>query len=313
MPTALSALLLPLALAGATFVQPTVQTQPPKPAATPASASDILAYGDQDERMTVPVTISGAGPYGFIVDTGAQRTVISRELAGTLGLAQGRNVRLTAMSGTANVGTVMIPMISVGPLSGASIEAPALEGRNLGAPGLLGIDTLQGHALTIDFVHQQMTVTAATRQKHLERAAPDEIIVHAKDLLGQLVVTDAFFRGRRIQVILDTGSVVSMGNMALRKEVAHSVKDLRTISLLGVTGDVLLAEYTQVPQITVAGVEFSNLPVAFADAAPFRRFNLVKRPALLLGMDALKLFKRVRIDFPNREVRLALPDDAVRN
>ena len=42
--------------------------------------------------MTVPVTIT-AGPYGFIVDTGAQRTVMSRELAGTLGLAAGPSAR----------------------------------------------------------------------------------------------------------------------------------------------------------------------------------------------------------------------------
>ena len=52
--------------------------------------------------------------------------------------------------------------------------------------------------------------------------------------------------------------------------------------------------------------------MAFANAAPFEHFNLVKRPAMLLGMDALKMFKRVRIDFPNREVRLALPADMVR-
>jgi hypothetical protein len=30
----------------------------------------------------------------------------------------------------------------------------------------------------------------------------------------------------------------------------------------------------------------------------------------MLGMDAMKLFKRVQIDFPNRTLRLSLPKDA---
>jgi hypothetical protein len=40
--------------------------------------------------------------------------------------------------------------------------------------------------------------------------------------------------------------------------------------------------------------------------------GLNDRPALLLGMDALRLFGRVRIDFANREVRLAQPKPAER-
>jgi predicted aspartyl protease len=304
-------LLLPLVLAAGVFVQPAVQSVPkPNPQASSPEA-DLLTFANHDERMTVPVTISGAGPYGFIVDTGAQRTVISRELAGTLGLEQGPRVTVTAMAGTADVGTVVIPMIRVSTLGGERIEAPALESRNLGAPGLLGIDTLQGHAVTIDFVRQTMTVTPAAKKAHFEHSSPDEIIVHAKNLFGQLVVTDAYYRGRRIQVILDTGSIVSLGNLALRDMVAHSSRDMQPISLLSVTGGILKADYTQVRQISVGGVALNNLPVAFANAVPFKRFNLVTQPALLLGMDALKMFKRVQIDFPNRVVRLSLPPDAV--
>ena len=50
------------------------------------------------------------------------------------------------------------------------------------------------------------------------------------------------------------------------------------------------------------------MPVAFADVAPFERFGLTKRPALLLGMDALRIFRRVDIDFPNRQVRFLMPE-----
>jgi len=40
---------------------------------------------------------------------------------------------------------------------------------------------------------------------------------------------------------------------------------------------------------------------------PFKRFGLSDTPALMLGMDSLRLFRRVQIDFANREIRLTLP------
>ena len=41
-----------------------------------------------------------------------------------------------------------------------------------------------------------------------------------------------------------------------------------------------------------------------------RRLRLLDRPAVLLGMDALRLFRRVSVDFANRRVRLLLPDSS---
>jgi hypothetical protein len=78
---------------------------------------------------------------------------------------------------------------------------------------------------------------------------------------------------------------------------------------MSVTGGMLEADYTQVGQIQLGKVAFANLPVAFSDAAPFARLGLREVPALLLGIDALRLFGRVRIDFANRELRLAQPKD----
>lgn len=276
------------------------------PDAPPSVPPTLLDLGSAQDRMTVPVSIGNNGPYHFVVDTGAQRTVISRELAGSLGLAPGKNIRLTAMTGTANVATVMIPMISVSTIGGTSIEAPSLESRNLGAPGMLGLDTLQGHAVSIDFVKQVMAVTPSTKRRRPVSAAPGEIVVRGKNIFGQLIVTNASYRGRRIRVILDTGSGITMGNLALRRRVGGGAKTVQPISLWGVTGESMKVDYTQIDKVDFAGVTFSQLPVAFADAAPFRKFGLTDQPALLLGMDALRLFDRVSIDFPNREVRLSM-------
>jgi predicted aspartyl protease len=281
---------------------------PPVPIAEPAVPvlDNQLAFGDNGPRMTVPVQIAGAGPYEFVIDTGAQRTVISRELAGKLGLAVGRTVRLTGMTGTENVGTVVIPSISVSTLGGERIEAPALAAEHLGASGMLGIDALQGHALAIDFDNQRMSVAPARRRGERVRRAPDEIIIQANSLFGQLVVTDARVAGERVRVILDTGSAVTMGNLALRRKLARRGKVV-PISLISVTGGQLTADYGTVKSIKIGDAEITDMPVAFADVPPFRVFGLEKKPAIMLGMDVLKLFTRVQIDFANRELRLSLP------
>ncbi len=288
----------------------------PPPGAASAAEPDpaTLLFGDDDSRMTVPVTIAGAGPFPFIVDTGAQRTVISRELAATLGLPPGRIVRVTGMTGSDSVATVIIPSLKVSVIGMPPIEAPAISAVYLGARGLLGIDTLQDHAVGIDFDTNTMTVTPSRKRRTSERAAPDEIVIRARSLFGQLVVTDAYCNGVRIRVILDTGTSVSMGNAALRRKVMRKMVASQPVSLTGVTGETVVADYTTIERVTIGSLTLGGLPIAFTaiDAPPFRMFGLADRPAVLLGMDVLQLFRRVDIDFANREVRLALPRGTLR-
>lgn len=290
---------------------PTGAQSPPPPAAsssTPDADADDLAFLDIETRMTVPVQIAGAGPFGFIIDTGAQRSVISRQLATRLGLPAGPDVRVTAVSGTSMVGTVIVPSLSVSTLGAHRIEAPALDARHLGALGMIGIDALQGHALTIDFDRQRMTVTPTAGRKPPRRES-DEIVVRARSLFGQLVVTDATVAGHRVRVVLDTGTATSIGNMPLRRLLTRRGTVGTPTVFTSVLGDELTADYAIVPELTLGPAHVRALPVAFADAPPFRVFGLADRPALLLGMDALRLFRRVYIDFARRELRLLLPRD----
>src|SRR5690242_19653488 len=64
------------------------QNVPPKPliaAEQPPLPKDQHSFTSQASRMTVPGSIGARGPEEFVVDTGAQRTVVSRDLAGLLG------------------------------------------------------------------------------------------------------------------------------------------------------------------------------------------------------------------------------------
>ncbi|WP_029623200.1 retroviral-like aspartic protease family protein [Sphingomonas elodea] len=285
-----------------------VRTDPETAPAAGAPDAIQLALGETSARLTVPVAILRQGPYNFIIDTGAERTVVSRELAGRLGLAAGTEVTVTSMTGRSRVGTVIVPDLAIESIGRShQIVAPAFEARNIGAAGLLGIDTLRDHQVTIDFDTGTMAVRPSVKRKRNHKHAPDEIVVSAKDQFGQLIVTDAYYANTRVQVVLDTGSQVTMGNEALRRKVGRNVGALQTIELTSVDGGTTQAQYGHVPAMRVSNVAFDVLPVAFAEAEPFKRFGLTRRPAIMLGMDAMRSFRRVEIDFPNRQVRFFLP------
>lgn len=291
---------------GQTPGAPQAETIAPAPAVL--TTESVIALGsDIPGRLTVPVTIAGEGPFPFTIDTGAERSVISNELAALLKLGRGKPVRVTSITGSGSVATVVIPALRVGPVEVQRIEAPSFRGYNLGAPGLLGLDLLAGHAIRIDFETAQMRLIGASARPRGFGNNPDEIVIRARNQFRQLVVTDAYFRGKRIRVILDTGTAVSLGNLAMQRLVGEQREPAGAITLTSVTGAKLEADYAVVKDVTVGGVVFQTLPVAFNDAAPFAAFGLRNRPALLLGMDALRQFRRVDIDFANREVRVSLP------
>lgn len=302
----LTPLVLPFALmlAGGDVTLQQTPTAPP----APEDAALTLAFQDLGERMTVPVQVAGAGPYRFIIDTGSQRTVISRELAGRLRLVSDRPVNIIAMSGVSRADTVVIPSLRVSEVSDEAIKAPALGATDIGALGLLGIDLLRGHKVDIDFDAREMTLRPSEKRRKPAPREPGEIVVRAKSLFGQLIVTQASFDDKPIRVIIDTGSPVSVGNHALRRLITRASHGrLSPLELTSATGGVVTTQYATVDKLRVGEITFQNIPVAFADVAPFKTFGVENRPAMLLGMSALKFFRRVQIDFANREVRFQMP------
>lgn len=292
--------------------QPAPDGALPEPAAA-ESGGETVALGTLATRMTVPVSIGGAVSQPFVIDTGAERTVVSRQLAERLRLAAGPQVRLTTMTGSAQVQTVVVPSLAVGPVRDVqAFNAPALEAGHLGAEGLLGIEQLRNHMVAIDFDRREMAVRPSRGTSRARSVArdPDEIVVVARNRMGQLIVTEAQLEGQRVTVVLDTGSQVSMGNLALQRRL-RQIALKGPIELASVTGEKLTVNYHIAARVQIGGVMMRGLPVAFADVPPFAHFGLSDQPALMLGMDALRAFRRVEIDFPARRVRFLMPRSSV--
>ena len=270
---------------------------------------------DATRRMSVKVMIGDKGPYSFLVDTGAERTVIARELAERLDLVEGNKLRMATIGSSTTVPSYRVAALQMSDLRLSGFEAPALFGRHIGAAGLIGVDMLEQRRVLIDFRKQSIQVLETRR-----RAAPiirddDAIVVTARNSAGRLILSDARLNGKRIDVIVDTGAQTSVGNLALQEMIARRGANrlpFMESTLDAVTGEVVPAVRTAIKRISINGVDVNNLPVSFADSQAFRALGLQERPALLLGMDGLALFDRVEIDFPNRRVVFDLPSGASR-
>ena len=108
------------------------------------------------QLVLVPVVLNRTKAFRFIVDTGAQRIIISRVVAATLGLNVSHPIRAEAIV-TAERQTPPVPVVRLDSVQIGGIRLPHLEASvfdlpsALRADGLLGLNFLRGFRVTFEF------------------------------------------------------------------------------------------------------------------------------------------------------------------
>jgi predicted aspartyl protease len=275
------------------------------PAPVDPSIEIIEIEGDGYDRMTVSVTIQGQGPFDFLIDTGAQATVLSRAVADQLQLFDRDTATLVGMASSRQVETTPIDNFTLGSRSFYIRQAPLVEAAHIGggADGILGLDSLQDQRVLLDFNKREIAVADAAE---LGGNRGYEIVVRARERLGQLIITTAKLDGVQVNVIVDTGAQGSVGNMALFNRLRHNDK-LRNTEMTDINGQTQSGVVRVARELNLGRGSVQNFPILFADSRPFHTLGLADEPALILGMSELKLFRRVAIDFKSRRVLFDLP------
>jgi hypothetical protein len=184
------------------------------------------------------------------------------------------------------------------------LEIPALKEQDLGGEGLIGIDALVQQRLMMDF---EKRIIKAEDAREPAKLLDGEIVVKARRRRGQLILTQVRAAGVPIEAVVDTGSEITVGNLALRDKLIRGNRDkFVTVEATGVTGITMELQIARVGEIRLGSVTLRNVPIAFADVPPFRVFGINGEPALLLGTDLLETFRRVSLDFRARKVRFQL-------
>lgn len=283
----------------------------PVPPLRPAEIDNKLTIGGEDinaktsaTRMTVDTMINGRGPYRFLVDSGADSSVIGRHIAKDLQLRLATPAVIHTTTADTVVDRVAVDELSFGPSTTYDLELPALDEADIGGDGLLGIDVLAKQRLMLDFEKRLIRSEDARTPATL---VDGEIVITAVRRRGQLILTQAEALGLPIEAVIDTGSEITIGNLALRDKLLRGNRDkFETIKITGVTGVTLDLQFARIAELRIGSIILEDVPMAFADVPPFALFRMTNKPALLLGTDLLSVFRRVSLDFQSRRVRFQL-------
>jgi predicted aspartyl protease len=289
-----------LAMAGLAPALPAAALDLPDPG-PPADPTKVQGF---TRRLTVQATINGHGPYPFLVDTGANASVISSELAALLNLPTSGSVSLHGIAGVETVGTVKVQTVTVGRRVRRDLTLSVLPGRFVQAPGVLGLDWLGGQGLILDFARDQMRVGSVP-------PTTDEytVSVPVKARRSGLHLIDAAAAGAPVLAFIDTGSTTTVGNMALMRQAMRGrnvTGDWADIKLVSLTGQTLEGRLAALKNLSLGTITIRDVPVVFGPIHTFEYWGLVQRPAILIGIDILNAFETVALDFTRGQVHFRL-------
>ena len=214
-------------------VQPVLAAGPPEP--------PVPILVDARGGIGVEVRVNGAGPYRFILDTGASRSIVSDGLARQLAApivaksevvtSAGSEIHLVARLATLAIATTRV----------ANLLAPVLPEARLallgpGIRGIVGQDFLSAFNYTLDYRRALLTwdegLACGTRGTVRLNAAEGRFVMAVEDGSGTTLrlVPDSgaevpvLFRGERPRDATSTLRELRVGDVTLKRLDAYNVE-----------------------------------------------------------------------------------------
>lgn len=248
-------------------------------------------------RMAAIVRINGREAL-FVLDTGAQRTALSSDLAVSLGLEAGPALDVHGVTALQRVGSVMVGRLTFGGRRFQNLVAPVFPRESVGADGLVGLDVLSAFSLDLDLTRREVRMQP-TGDRILTGVLPTRLSREGRartGRFGQLILLNCRADEQAVEAFVDSGAQYSIGNLALLSAIGGTA-ELDRIDVHGVTGQTLSARPGRVRALRISGRDLGETPLLFADLHAFEALGLADRPALLLGADVLYRFDRIVLDY----------------
>jgi predicted aspartyl protease len=265
----------------------------------------IQGKSDSQNRLTVETFINGKGPFHFIVDTGADRSVIASDIAASLGLATGESLLVQGIERAMVAPSVQLSSLRVGHVTIGALQVPVLPRQWLGGDGYLGLDVIDRQSVTFDFQGKALTVAPSDPVGKWVRF--DETLIRADGSDGKLTAVNCEVDGLKAYAFIDSGASMSIGNTKLFQAMAasngSSYIDKLAVTITGVTGGSTTGRLTPVRIVKLGRLAFAHSMLAIADLQVFDMWGLADKPALFIGMNFLQQVSAVTIDYGRKEIR----------
>lgn len=256
-------------------------------------------------HLIIDVEINGTGPYPFLVDTGAQGTVVFPALVDALEIPaiEGRQVMVQGAAGVTQVSFYTLNSLEIGAvaLSDFDVVGGPQEASEAFADyrtyGIIGENILNAYSVEFDFAEQAMRLF----DPETDFALATEGWSRTPYTLNRagFAVLDTEVNGAGITAVLDLGASHNVINAAATDALAFSDEELtvRTASIRGISGNGEAPPLVEGNSQETGSWRVTEVELALFDSPAFGALGLGDTPAMFLG-------------FPLFEVRSLLFDRA---
>jgi len=263
-----------------------------------------------DARVATDVFINGKGPFSFLLDTAATRSMMFEHLRTKLGLETTGGSPITVY-GMQNIGTAVPVVADELRLSNEAIRGLAmgvLPDESDPADGLLGMDVLSNYLVVLDRARMRLKLlTPDDGETGDFRSWPSVSLTRraVKDAAASLWLMRASVGGVSVTSLLDMGSGMTILNWSAaeqlglkrtsfpREGVPQKLRDA-----LGTVEPIICAKRLT---IWMGGHVFTNQTVLIANVRVFRYFHLEGEPSAIIGSGLLK-DNSLAIDFARQRL-----------
>lgn len=207
-----------------TFLTPSVVVG--TAAECPGNSMAAHFYSLKSSQMAISLFINHSGPYDFIVDTGAEMTVMDTEIAKDLKLTSWGSTGLVTMVSDGVVGLVKVSSVEAGPVTVHDLPV-LLEGLDqihmlsASVRGILGENFLGRFDLLIDYKHK---VICFDESRSMQREMQGERvpIIQRQESSGYLAYTQPLDVTAHIQDDGKKGTVLRVDSGAIHPMLFRS-------------------------------------------------------------------------------------------
>lgn len=298
-------------LAGACAVRPDGATAPAGPVLRLPFRYD---YG---RRLIVQLRVNDSGPYDFIVDTAATRSVIFENLTNSIDVTPLNRppASVFGLSGIRQAPIYDAGNISIGELSLSARETPLLPDwpeATRTPQGILGLDFLLRYSFVIRQDIRQIVFydEAPPTESDWARAeiTQDDFGTVERALM---TIEINFGIGRRVSFLLDTGSTISACNFPaanLLRTIPARSRQRQSNDFVDVHGGKIETYALNADVFQIGGVHISDQSLVITDAQFFEQIGYRDKPLGVLGLD---FFRRRNMAFNTAENEIAFPAPVV--
>ena len=265
-----------------------------------------LAGGAQP-LILLPTRVNGAGPFDFILDTGAGTSLLSAELAQQLNIKVLGTKEGQSAGGKVSVSLAKVESLALGQAKIDDVEVGIVDlghiAKTIGTriDGDVGYNFLKHFRVTIDYESGEIRFDDPKRIENFGGPSKAEIPMRLASPAKPLVLVDVYANGRGpFQFAIDTGTSTT----AIAPEVAQQLGiDGSPIGPLTTGGSQVNVTAGNLKSFQVGGARIDDLVVVVADFFAMLSQAVGAKLDGIVGYNFLRNF-RVVMDYPSEKFRL---------